>query len=68
MDVAKPPGSITFSRASKGTVIVACGDGVGLELIEVQLPGKKPVSGGDFANGMRIQSGDCFELEVRQPS
>ena len=26
------------------------------------------VSGSDFANGMRIQSGDCFELEVRQVS
>jgi methionyl-tRNA formyltransferase len=68
LEVVKPPGSIIFSRASKGTVIVACGDGVGLELIEVQLPGKKPVSGSDFANGMRLQSGDCFELEVRQLS
>jgi methionyl-tRNA formyltransferase len=60
---AKSPGSIA---SSKGMVTVACGDGVGLELIEVQLPGRKPVSGADFANGMRIQAGDCFELEVRQ--
>ena len=65
LEVAKSPGSIIVS---KGSVIVACGDGVGLELIEVQLPGKKPVSGSDFANGMRVQGGDCFELEVRQLS
>jgi methionyl-tRNA formyltransferase len=65
LEVAKSPGSII---ASKGVVTVACGDGVGLELMEVQLPGKKPVSGSDFANGMRIQAGDCFELEVRQVS
>ena len=65
LEVAKSPGSIT---TPKGPVTVACGDGIGLELIEVQLPGKKPVSGSDFANGMRIQAGDCFEQEVRQPS
>jgi methionyl-tRNA formyltransferase len=42
---------------------VACGDGVGLELAGVQLPGRKPVSGKDFANGMRIQTGEYFESE-----
>jgi methionyl-tRNA formyltransferase len=65
LEESKPPGSIL---ASKGLVTVACGDGVGLELIEVQLPGRKPVSGKDFANGMRIQPGDSFELEVQQLS
>jgi methionyl-tRNA formyltransferase len=65
METSESPGSLT---ASKGGVTVACGDGAGLELIEVQLPGKKPVSGNDFANGMRIQVGDYFEQEVRQPS
>ena len=54
------PGTIV---AAKGAVAVACGDGVQLELIEVQLPGRKPVSGGDFANGMRIQPGESFERE-----
>jgi len=63
--VAKPPGLI---MTSKGTVSVACGDAVALDLLEVQLPGKKPVSGSDFVNGMRIQGGECFELEVRQVS
>jgi methionyl-tRNA formyltransferase len=65
MEISKSPGSLT---ASKGGVTVACGDGVDLELIEVQLPGRKPVSGNDFANGMRIQVGDNFEQEVRQLS
>ena len=65
LEASKSPGSIV---ASKGLVTVACGDGIGLELIEVQLPGRKPVSGKDFANGMRIQPGDSFELEVHQLS
>jgi len=65
VEAANSPGSIL---ASKEGVLVACGDGVGLELIEVQLPGRKPVSGRDFTNGMRIQPGDGFELEVRQLS
>jgi methionyl-tRNA formyltransferase len=65
MEVSKSPGALSVS---KGLVTVACGDGVGLELTEVQFPGKKPVSGSDFANGMRIQIGDYFEQEVRQLS
>ena len=54
--------------ATKGQLMVACGDGVALELIEVQLSGKKPVSGGDFTNGMRVQTGDKFEREKEQRS
>lgn len=60
-EVAEAPGSIS---ASRGLVTVSCGDGVRLELVEIQLPGKRPVSGSDFANGMRIQAGDCFEREA----
>jgi len=60
VNLAEAPGSIT---ATRGVVTVACGAGSRLELLEVQLPGKKPVSGSDFANGMRIQSGDCFDRE-----
>jgi len=62
---ARPPGSII---AAKGQLAAVCGDGIRLELIEVQLPGRKPVSGGDFANGMRIQAGDSFDREDGQPS
>lgn len=52
------PGTITVT---KGKIEVACGDGVALELVEVQLPGRKPVAGRDFANGLRVQSGEVFE-------
>jgi methionyl-tRNA formyltransferase len=57
------PGTVT---AIKGQVSVTCGDRVRLHLIEVQIPGKKPVSGSDFANGMRIQAGECFDRENSQ--
>lgn len=36
---------------------VACGEGA-LELIEVQAPGKKAVSGRDWVNGARLRPGD----------
>jgi len=52
------PGTIVVT---KGTIAVTCGDGVALELLEVQLAGRKAVSGRDFANGLRIQSGEVFE-------
>jgi methionyl-tRNA formyltransferase len=54
------PGTIA---AARGCVAIVCGDGANLELIEVQLPGRKPVSGSDFANGMRIQPGESLERE-----
>jgi methionyl-tRNA formyltransferase len=60
IDDATAPGTIT---ANKGQVRVTCGDRVWLHLVEVQLPGKKPVTGGDFTNGMRIQPGECFDRE-----
>mgnify|MGYP001575916024 CR=1 FL=1 len=45
-----------------GTVLdgatVACGTGA-LELLDVQLPGKKPVSGRDWVNGARLRPGDA---------
>jgi len=56
-------GTIT---AAKGYVTVRCGDGSQLELVEVQVPAKKPMSGSDFVNGMRVQSGERFEREDGQ--
>src|SRR5215471_9252288 len=38
------PGTITVT---KGKIEVSCGDGLLLELMEVQLPGKKPIAGRD---------------------
>ncbi len=40
--------------SSKGPVLVACGQGTVLELVEVQQEGRKRVSGMDFRNGLRI--------------
>jgi len=40
--------------------MVVCGDGVGLELVEVQLEGKKRISGADFARGQRLQENESF--------
>jgi len=50
-------------EGAPGTVLstdplgVACGTGA-LELITVQAPGRKAVSGADFANGARLSAGD----------
>ena len=47
------PGSVL----SLSPFVVACGDGA-LELRRVQAPGRRPVSGTDFANGARLKAGD----------
>jgi len=39
---------------------VGCGAGSVLALARVQRPGKRPVSGRDLANGLRIEPGDRF--------
>lgn len=48
-------------RAAPGVLlagaVVGCGEGA-LELVQVQAPGKKPVSGQDFLNGARLGVGD----------
>jgi len=52
---------VAEGAAAPGTVLpgarVACGEGA-LELVEVQAPGKRAVSGADFLNGARIKVGD----------
>lgn len=54
--VAGPPGGLLRVGRS---LAVACGAG-GLELLEVQLEGKKRVTGADFANGQRLQENETF--------
>lgn len=49
-----PPGSIL---PEKGKLVVACGDGA-VELLEVQLAGKRRLSGRDFVNGYRPSPGE----------
>lgn len=52
------PGTIVLEPRS---IAVACGDGALLELLEVQFPNKKPQSGQDFINGLRVVSGERFQ-------
>jgi len=43
-----------------GDLIVQTGRGA-LQVSRLQLPGKRPVSGREFANGQRLKAGDIFE-------
>jgi methionyl-tRNA formyltransferase len=40
---------------------VVCGDGETVEILSIQPPNRKAVSGADFANGTRIQADEKFE-------
>jgi len=51
------PGSL---RTSKGRLAVICGDGMALEILSIQPENRKAISGGDFANGVRIQTDEKF--------
>jgi methionyl-tRNA formyltransferase len=46
---------------AKGPLVVACGDGTAIELVELQAEGRKRVSGADFRNGMRVAENERFE-------
>jgi methionyl-tRNA formyltransferase len=52
---AGPAGAVLSLRP----LIVACGQGA-LELIRVQAPGRKPVSGAELANGLRLSVGGAL--------
>jgi methionyl-tRNA formyltransferase len=52
-----PPGRLI--RAGKSLQVI-CGDGSALELLELQLEGKKRISGEAFANGQRLQENESF--------
>ncbi|MBD2038057.1 methionyl-tRNA formyltransferase [Leptolyngbya sp. FACHB-321] len=56
---AAQPGEVVGILKGEGA-IVQTGDGV-LLLRTVQLPGKRPQSGWDFANGTRLAVGEVFE-------
>ena len=50
----------TVASIDKETFDVACGDGSGLSVIEVQPEGKRRMPAADFVNGMRLKVGDKF--------
>ena len=47
-------------RSAGKSVSVVCGDQVSLNLFEVQLEGRKRVTGADFANGQRLKENESF--------
>lgn len=51
---AGEPGSVVVQQ---GTIFVACGEGTWIELVEVQLEGKRRMNAGDFLRGHALQSG-----------
>ena len=64
----KAVGQTPPRQGEAGTIVleqrmlyVACGDGTALEILQLQPENRKPIAGGDFANGARIQPGEKFE-------
>ena len=55
--VTQEPGTITLAGQA---LVVACGKSTSLELQSVQVPNRKPCSGRDLVNGMRIVAGERF--------
>lgn len=53
VEASGPPGVVLEGA------VVACGDGA-VELLEVQLPGKKAVRGADWVNGSRVRAGETL--------
>lgn len=56
--VAAKPGAVDVSGRFP---LVACGDGLSVEIAVVQAPGRSPVSGRDWVNGARPREGERFE-------
>jgi hypothetical protein len=44
--------------------VARCGDGAALELLEVQLQGKKRMTGAAFANGRRITEEGVLRFDL----
>jgi methionyl-tRNA formyltransferase len=53
------PAEIQIAR--KNRLMVGCGDGFPLELIEVSLPSRGRITGVELANGLKLKSGEFFE-------
>lgn len=60
-EVPGPPGTL---RAAGKRLFAACGEGTALELLEVQLEGRKKMDAGAFLNGVRL--GENERLGVTQ--
>jgi methionyl-tRNA formyltransferase len=54
------PGTLVAGVGAKRSLAVTCGGGTLLELLEVQLPNRKPQTGLDLVNGFRIATGEIL--------
>ncbi len=58
---AEPPrGGPGALHAGDKRLLVSCGDGTSLELLEIQIEGRKRVSAGDFLNGVRLSENESL--------
>ncbi|KAI6691127.1 hypothetical protein NL676_027955 [Syzygium grande] len=55
-EIRSEVGEVDGVSCAKGALIVPCGGGTALEVLEVQLPGKKVVNAAAFWNGLRGQT------------
>jgi methionyl-tRNA formyltransferase len=54
-----PPGPGTTHRTAHA-LVVACGSGAAVELLEVQMEGRKRLPAADFANGQRLADNEVL--------
>jgi methionyl-tRNA formyltransferase len=54
------PGTVIVGAGASRFLAVMCGNGTLLELLEVQLPNRKPQTGLDLVNGFRITTGEIL--------
>jgi methionyl-tRNA formyltransferase len=59
-EASAAPGGIILGRRGERFLAVACGDGGWVELLEVQMPNRKPQQGMDFVNGFRVAVGEML--------
>ena len=58
MATALPPG--TVARAEDNDLVVACGGGSAMRILEIQPEGRRAMSARDFLAGYRVRAGDRF--------
>lgn len=57
----EPFGTVVSDSPKKG-LILSCGDGETVKILEAQMPGGKRVKGSDLLNGRKITKGQRFDL------
>lgn len=57
---APEPGLKSCGVSWQKTVLIPCGDESVLEVLQVQLPSKKPVAASGYVNGLQSRGGKLF--------